>query len=262
MHSSHPEAEETVCEKPPSGPDSSPGGGAVAMGFFKRLGPAGPLALISAIMPFVVTALLVGSLPWVGGWLKAHEETGALLYFLVFAALGGLGFMSTHAYSALGGYAFGFKSGLVLALGSYTAAAVIAYVIARLASGDRVVGMIAEHPKSKAVYDALLSKGFGKTLLINFLIRLTSSPFAITNLVMAATRVNPVAYILATAVGMAPRTGALVFIASVWGLESRPPLWLTIGGTAVTLIVLGILGHLGNQAIARVTGANNPDQPA
>lgn len=233
--------------------------------FVKRLGPAGPLAIISASMPLIAGLTVLGSLPWVGSWMQSHQHGGAWLYFSCFTALGGLGFMPTHAYSLLGGYAFGLRLGLALALASYLAASIIAYYVARLASGDRVVQIIAEHPKSKAVHDALLGSGFGKTLLIMFLVRLTSSPFAITNLVLAATRVNIVAYIMATVVGMAPRTGALVYIASLWavrghtqGLKEGQPLALTITFTVVTFIVLLLIGSLGNQAIARVTRPADP----
>jgi uncharacterized membrane protein YdjX (TVP38/TMEM64 family) len=191
--------------------------------------------------------------------MQTHQHLGAVLYFSCFAALGGLGFMPTHAYSLLGGYAFGFKLGLILALASYLVASLLAYAIARLASGDRVVQIIAENPKSKAVHDALLGSGFGKTLLITVLVRLTSSPFAITNMVLAATRVNLVAYIVATVVGVAPRTGALVWVAAMWGFNDKMAKWVTITFTVVTVIVLMIIGYIGNQAIARVT-ATKPEQ--
>ncbi len=265
MQSSQEESE-VPAGMPPGPMELEPSGLVQAKAFFRRLGPAGPLALISASMPFIAGFVVLGSLPWVGGWMQANRQTGGLLYFSVFAALGGLGFMPTHAYSALGGYAFGFQAGLALALGSYLAAAMIAYGIARLASGERVVEMIAEHPKSKAVYRALLGSGLGKTLLVTFLIRLTSSPFAITNMVMAATRVHPVIYAGATVVGMAPRTAALAYIASLWALQGQDlqegsPLWLTVTFTVVTIVVLGILGHLGNQAIARVTACPESERP-
>jgi len=258
MQTNPPEAETPAGTSPQPADaqtDAQPIGFDQVKTFVKRLGPAGPLAVIAASMPLVFFLPVVGSLPWVGGWMQAHPRPGALLYFSGFAVLGGLGFMPTHAYSVLGGYAFGFKAGLALAMSSYLVGSSIAYAIARRASGDRVVQIIAEHPKSQAVHDALLGSGFGKTLLITFLVRLTSSPFAITNLVLAATRVNLVAYIVATVAGMAPRTAALVYIASMWGFEGNQAAsrWVTITFTVVTILVLFILGHVGNQAIARVT---------
>lgn len=221
---------------------------------FRRLGPAGPLALIAASMPIIAGFAVLGTLPWVGGWLRAHPQPGGLLYVLCYAVLGGLGFLPTYAYSALGGYAFGFGKGLALALASYTAASVIAYLVARRASGERVLEMIGEHPRWQAVYEALLGSRLGKTLLIVTLLRLPpNSPFALTNLVMASTRVHPVAFTIGTVVGIAPRTGVVVFLAALYGLEHRQPFWLYGVGIAVTLVVLGIIGHLANQAIARVT---------
>lgn len=247
-------------ETPPAG---QPIGFDQIKAFIKRLGPAGPLALISASMPFVANVTVLGSLPWVGSWMQTHQHLGGWLYVLCFTALGGLGFMPTHAYSILGGYSFGLKLGLALALISYLAAALIAYGIARLASGDRIVKIIGEHPKSKAVHDALLGSGFGKTLLITFLVRLTSSPYAITNLVLAATRVNLLAYILATVVGMAPRTAALVYIASMWGFEGNTTAsrWITIAFTVVTVAVLIGIAQIGNRAIARVTRSTEAHAP-
>ena len=222
---------------------------------FRRLGPAGPLAVIAASMPIIAGFAVLGSLPWVGGWLKVHPGLGGLLYVSCYAVFGGLGFLPTYAYSALGGYSFGFGKGLALALASYTAASVIAYVVARRASGGRVLEMIGEHPRWQAVYEALLGSGLGKTLLIVTLLRLPpNSPFALTNLVMASTRVHPVAFLVGTVAGITPRTGVVVFMAALYGLEHKQPFWLYAVGIVVTLVVLGVIGHLANQAIARVTG--------
>lgn len=223
-------------------------------GFFRRLGPAGPLAVIAASAPAVAGFTLLGLMPWIAGWIKLHPDAGAILYFACYAVLGGMGFLPTYAYSILGGYAFGLREGLTLALLSYGAASVVAYLIARRASGDRVIQMIEERPKWKAVYDALLGSSLPRTLLIVTLLRLPpNSPFALTNLVMAATKVRPLPFLVGTVLGIAPRTAAVVAIGALFGLESGKPAWFLVSGVIVTLVVLAVIGQLANQAINRVT---------
>jgi uncharacterized membrane protein YdjX (TVP38/TMEM64 family) len=106
---------------------------------------------------------------------------------------------------------------------------------------------------------ALIGSGFWRTLLIITLIRVPpSSPFALTNLVLGVTRVNRAAYVLGTALGVAPRTAALVFLAvGVQQLSSRgpdEPYWLWVVGIVLTVVVLLVIGAIANRAVARVTG--------
>ena len=39
---------------------------------------------------------------------------------------------------------------------------------------------------------------------------------------------------------------------------SRKQTWLFVGGIVVTLIVVGVIGAMANQAAARITGARRP----
>jgi len=230
--------------------------------FLRRLGPAGPLALIAASTPAISGFLLLGSIYWFAPWLRAHPAGGMLVYVVGYMVLGGLALMPTYAHSVLGGWAFGFKLGFPLAMAAFLGAAALAYVIGRCASGERIVRIIDEHPKGRAVRIALIGRGFFKTLLIVTLLRLPpTSPFAITNLAMAATRVHPLAFLIGTAIGMAPRTGAVVFLAAGlseldFAAPKRP--WLFVAGIVVTMLVLAIIGYIANQAITRVTGTAEP----
>ncbi len=142
--------------------------------------------------------------------------------------------------------------------------------------------VINEQPKWAAVRDALVpaatadsledsvagrgTRGaarFWKTLGIVTLLRLPpNSPFAITNLVLASVRVPVVIYVIGTVVGMAPRTAAAVWLGQTFreqfgtleeGLEAKKPWWLFAAMVAATLIVLAILGAIGDRAIKRVT---------
>ncbi|MCK4340506.1 MAG: TVP38/TMEM64 family protein [Phycisphaerae bacterium] len=226
---------------------------------FRRLGPAGPLAVVSATLPALGGLVLLGMLTSIEPHLKAYREVGLVLYVLGFALLAGLAILPTYAQSVLGGWVYKFPLGFPAALGGVLGGALIGYGVGLRAAGDRVLRLIDEQPKWKAVYEALLGSGFWKTLLIITLVRL-NSPFALTNFVLAATRANPFAYVLGTVLGLSPRTAAAVFIAA--GLkeltfERGGHKWLWITGIVVTLIVIVIIGQIANNAVAKVTAADS-----
>ncbi len=65
-------------------------------------------------------------------------------------------------------------------------------------------------------------------------------------------------YALGTVIGLAPRTGAVVFLAvglhAVTSQQPRNmPLW--ISGLVVTLLAIVVIAHVANKAIAKVTAA-------
>ena len=233
---------------------------ATAKTVFRRLGPGGPLALIASTLPAIGAVALPFTFNIIGPWLQSHGALGLAIYTVGFMVCAGVAILPTHIQSALGGWAFGFWAGFPCAVVGVLGAAAIGYVIALRATGDRALQLIAEKPKLKAVHDALLGSGFWKSLLIVLLIRGALSPFALTNLVLAATRVSPLVYALGTVIGLAPRTGAVVFIAAslhalTLGHSQNRTLW--IGGLVVTLIAIGVIAHIANKAIARLTAPQN-----
>lgn len=224
---------------------------------WRRLGPAGPLAVIATALPLLGEIALLGSLKWLAPWLHSHAELGLVLYAVGFAVLSGLAVLPTHAQSAVGGWSFGFARGAAGAIFGVVGGAWLGFAVARRASGTRVMALVDEHVKWRAVYDALLGGGFFKTLLIVTLLRLPpSSPFAITNLVMAAARVPYPAYLLGSFLGLAPRTAAVVFIAAgLHDLDFRNmgAQWMTIVGMVLAVVVVLIIGAMANRAMARVS---------
>lgn len=222
---------------------------------FQRLGPAGPLAVIAATLPAIGGITLLFLLKDIGPWLKGHDTLGIVIYVVGFAVLSSLALLPTYAQSILGGWAFGMRLGLPAALAGFLGGALLGYLIGALTAGDRVVRLIREQPKWDAVHAALLGSGFWRTLLIVGLIRL-NSPFSLTNLVLAATRTNLVAYALGTLVGLAPRTAAAVFIGA--GLkeltfERSGHRWFWIGSMVATVIVVLIISQIAAHAVQRVT---------
>jgi uncharacterized membrane protein YdjX (TVP38/TMEM64 family) len=225
----------------------------------RRLGPAGPLALIAATLPALGGFLLLAQLGPVGAWLRSHEGVGLWIYLVIFALTSGLALLPTYSQAALGGWTFGFAAGFPAALGGLIGGSLIGYGLARPAAGRRVITLIEEHPRWRAVYDALLGGGRLRTLLIVTLLRLPpNSPFAMTNLVLAATRVPFPLYAFGTALGMAPRTGMVVYLASRAPEfdPARGQDWLYWSiSIVVTLAVLAAIGAMANRALSRMTGA-------
>lgn len=224
---------------------------------FRRLGPIGPMAIISSTIPIV--ALLTTPF-WINParrWLLDLDSWGIPLYLLVFAILSGTAIIPARLQSILAGWTFGFALGLPAAVAAFLGGAAVGYTIARRASGDRVSALVDEHPKWKAVHQALAGGGFWKTLGIVALLRFPpNSPFALTNVVMAAARVAPLPYFAGTLLGMTPRTAVVVLAAArLTEFEKLDkPWWLLAGGIAITVAALVVLAVIGNRAIARVTG--------
>ncbi len=229
---------------------------ATAKTVFRRLGPGGPLALIASTLPAIGAVALPFTFNIIGPWLQSRGALGLAIYTVGFMVCAGVAILPTHIQSALGGWAFGFWAGFPCAVAGVLGASAIGYIIALRATGDRALQLIAEKPKLKAVHDALLGSGFWKSLLIVLLIRGALSPFALTNLVLAATRVNPLVYALGTVIGLAPRTGAVVFLAvglhAVTSQQPRNlPLW--ISGLAITLLAIIVIAQVANRAITKIT---------
>jgi len=224
----------------------------------KRLGPAAPLAIISATLPTIGLVALACTFNIIGPWLREQHALGIAIYICGFALSAGLAILPTHLQAALGGWAFGFAVGCPAALVGVLGAALCGYAIALRATGDRALTLIREKPKWQAVYDALLGSGFGRTLLIVILVRLAVTPFALTNLLFAATRVHPLAYALGTLIGIAPRTSAAVFLAvgvREFSSQTAQQRWVWLVGIGLTLVAVVVIGQIANRAVTRVTGS-------
>jgi uncharacterized membrane protein YdjX (TVP38/TMEM64 family) len=228
----------------------------------RRLGPIAPMAIVAVTLPLIGGFLLLATMEsFVGPWLRAQGAWGIWIYVIGFAVTSGLALLPTYAQAILGGWAFRFDVGFPAALAGFAGGAVIGYFVARALSGNRLQTIVSEQPRWKAVYEALLGSGAARTLLLVTLLRVPpNSPFAVTNLVLAAARVPLWIYIVGTVVGMAPRTAAVVyFAAQATELSfSRSTGWLEYGiGIALTLAVLVIIGRIAQQALQRVVADTN-----
>lgn len=233
-----------------------------AQSLWSKLGPTGILAIVWAAFPAVCGGLLLVYAKSVSDWLHAQGmPASVLIYAGGFILLAGLGLLPTYAQSALAGWCFLFATGLPIALAGFVGASLVGYVVARGVSRGRVEELVRTNPKARAVQEVLIGHGPARTLGTVILLRLPpNSPFALMNLAMSSTGVPIGPYLLGTAIGMAPRTAAAVYIGSSVqtltkkSLDEAVPLWAKIGMIAVTVVILGAIGLIANHAIARVSG--------
>jgi uncharacterized membrane protein YdjX (TVP38/TMEM64 family) len=233
--------------------------------FFRRLGPAGPLAVVISTFPPIGGFVLIGLLSRIAPWMRTHWSEALIIYVAGFAFLAAMAVLPTYACAILGGWTFGFWVGFPAGMVAFCSAALIAYLVSAMAAGDRILQIIREHPRWEAVRAALLGCGFWKAFWIITLLRLPpTSPFAAANFVLGTTRAPVAAYLLGTFVGMAPRTAVAVWAAahaSTLDFKSSGQTWLWIAGVIVTVAVVAIIGNLANKAIKRVTDAHAQPEP-
>jgi uncharacterized membrane protein YdjX (TVP38/TMEM64 family) len=241
-------------------PDSSLGA------VFGRLGPAAWLGVVWAVLPAMGGFLVLFNMGPISEFLRGEAEAGPMrlalgvaTYVLIFIVSAGCGFLPTYSQAILAGFAFGERVGFGAAWVGFVGASMVGYLIARAFAKERVEKEIGRNLKARVVRDALIGSGFAKALLIVTLVRVPpNSPFALMNLVLASSGVPKRVYVLGTALGMAPRTFAAVFVGSQitdWSSADRPR-WMVVGGIVLTVVVLGIIGSIANRALKRVTGQN------
>src|SRR5690348_8770613 len=105
----------------------------------RRLGAAGPVAIVLSFWPPLGGFVLLAFLTALGPWLREHGAMGMVAYIVVAGILMGVSFVPTYSCAIIAGWAFGFSAGLPLALIAITGSALIAYVIGRWIARDRVL---------------------------------------------------------------------------------------------------------------------------
>ena len=235
---------------------------------FRKLGPAGYLAVAWTTVPVVGSILLWVKMGAIGDWLRGNEGLGIGVYVAIFVFSAGFGLLPTYAQAILAGWAFGVAVGVPAAIVGVTGAAMVGYIAARVASQDRAERLIAENAKARAIKDALIGHGFWKSLGIVTLLRLPiNSPFALTNLVMASAGVSKRVFLIGTAVGMAPRTALAVYLAagvqelSKDAVADAKPKWVTFAAIGSAIVVFGFIAWIANRAVQKVTGPQPEPAP-
>ena len=225
-------------------------------GWIRRLGAAGPVAVLLSFAPPLGGIALLSVLTWSGGWLRLHPETGWVVYAVGAALLIGFSLVPTFSCAIIAGWSFGFLTGWVISVVAITAGAVLAYAIGRGIAKDRVVELIREHPRLEAVHRALLARRAGETLLVVVLVRLPpAAPFGLTNFLLAAARVPRTDYIVGTLLGVIPRLALTAFVGAALEqlrFDNVMDRWMVIAGGVLSLLAVVALGALAGRALQRV----------
>ena len=231
----------------------------------KRLGPAAWLGIAWAIFPGVMGILLLTNMDFATRVLIGTPEepglpmlAGIALYVGIFIITAGLGLLPTYSQAILAGFAFGVAWGFPAALIGFGGASIIGYFIAGRVARKKVEAEIHNHPKAEIVRDAFIRHGFARALFILTLLRVPpNSPFALMNYVMSVSGVKLVPFLIATIIGMAPRTFVAVWIGAQvdsWD-EIEKPKWLIVGGIVMAVVILLALGQVANKAIEQAMKA-------
>ncbi len=223
----------------------------------RKLGPAGIMGIFAACMPAIGLTVMCVLLQKLADWLRGHGGVGITVYIVYFWVFGGLALLPTYAQSILGGYTYHFRIGLTLAVCSILGALLVSYTVARITAGNGAMDLINQNSKWKAVHTALMGRGFWRTFSIVMLLRLSASPFAMTNVIMGSVRAPFIPFACADTLGMIPRTALIVYTASrMERLSFSEPsqLWslaLSVGAMALAVIVIAWMAR---RAMDRVTG--------
>jgi uncharacterized membrane protein YdjX (TVP38/TMEM64 family) len=253
-----PDAAQTPGDRAALPPTGNMGSARRLARFIRRLGPAGPLALVAATLPTVSAVFLLGTLTVLAPLLRRTPMAPALCV-AAFTVAGGLSLLPTYALSVVAGWSFGFPVGFAVSMGGILGASLVAYGVAQRASGQRFLAMIDENPNWRAVHLALLGGGYWRAVMIIVLLRMAPfPPFSITNLVMGAAHVKVSRFTLGTLLGMAPN--AAIIAGAAAGLEqvsfraAEQP-WLIAGGVAAMVAVITVIGRLARRALEAVAVA-------
>ncbi len=225
----------------------------------KRLGPAAWLGIAWAVLPGIAGITLLANMGTATRLLVGTDENpglplaiGLAVYIAIFVITAGIGVLPTVSQAILAGFAFGVAWGFPAALVGFAGASIIGYAIANVVARQKIEDEITSHPKASIIRDAFIRHGKVRALVILTLIRVPpNSPFALTNYAMSVSGVKLMPFMIATIVGMAPRTFAAVWIGSQvssWD-EAKMPKWMVIGGIVLAIVILIGLGKLANKAM-------------
>ncbi len=221
---------------------------------------SGALALLWFTMPALISIYLLANIGGVTEFLNSKAEAGILLAAAIFAVTSGLGLLPTYAQSIVVGWVFPFWLALGVAVVGYMGGAILGFGVSRWAAGSSVSALVDRKPQWMVVRKALVEASAWRTVGIVALVRFPpNSPFAFTNLVLAASGVKWAPMLLGSLLGMLPRTAIAVFIASqaaathsksLGELVERQGLWGVIAGLVVLVVAFVVLQQIGKRALA------------
>jgi phospholipase D1/2 len=227
---------------------------AAALRTMRLLGPVGPAMALAAALPIAgVAAPLLRLVPA----LQESGVAGAALFAFGAGTLAALSLIPMHLLAILAGWTFSVLPGLPVVFAGLLAAAALGYALSTWLAGRRVVDLIGEHPKGRAVHEALVAAGPSRAVFVVALLRLSPvMPFAATNLAMAALHVPFAAFMIGTLAGMLPRiVGGVLVGTSLTQLDLRAPdeAWPAAFGIGATILAVMVIGRIAARALRRLS---------
>lgn len=226
----------------------------------RGLGSAGPWLLVAGGGPllglFVFTATYKTWLP-----LFADDMPSAAAFLAIGALLSAFCLVPTQLTSLVAGYLFGSWLGSIVGFLVAWVAAVIGFRLWSRVLGTRVLATIAQSPKAERVHRALFGCSSWRTTWLIALLRLSPTmPFAATNLLMAALGVRVWPFLLATAIGIAPRSVVVSLVGAElpefdWQVGGNR--WTTVLAIVATVVVLVLISRIARNALRLETNGES-----
>jgi len=188
-------------------------------------------------------------------WIEGLGPLGGVLFGLAYV-VGALLFVPGAVLTIGAGYLFGLGWGVVVVSLASTAAAALAFLIARHLARERVETLARKNPKFAAL-DRAIGKNDWKVI---FLLRLSPLiPFSISNYLYGLTSVRFAPYVLASWIGMLPGTFLYVYLGAAGKSlgekhEKSPWEWALLGaGLLATIAVTVILTRVARKELGRTS---------
>ncbi|GAC68724.1 TVP38/TMEM64 family protein [Gordonia soli] len=193
-------------------------------------------AVVAVVLAAVVAASYLVPLPSVASVRSWGEDLGpwfVVLFFVAYAVVT-IAPIPRSTFTVMSGVLFGPLVGFVGAMIASTVAAMAAFWLVR-GLGRRRVQPFLTKPIVRSIEYRLSRRGW---LAVGSIRLIAACPFSVANYCSALSSVRPLPYLVASVLGMAPGTAAVVFIGDAL-TGQRNPLLL---GLSALFFSLGIIG--------------------
>ena len=217
------------------------------------------ILLVAAMVALIVAARVLPVVDWLRAfqsWVADKGIWGGVIYGLVYT-VAVLLFVPGSVLTIGAGLVFGLLWGTVIVSLASTAAAALAFLIARYLARDRVEALSKRNQKFRAIDHAIREKGWRVVALL----RLSPLvPFSVSNYLYGLTPVSFWPYVLASWIAMLPATVLYVWIgaagkaaADAGGGRGKSPLeWALLGaGLLATAVVTVMITRTARRQLAQ-----------
>jgi uncharacterized membrane protein YdjX (TVP38/TMEM64 family) len=203
----------------------------------------GRTAVIRALVGLVVVlAVLLGAflmpVPSVGrlrDWADSFGPSFVWIFFIGYAVIA-IGPVPRSAFTAASGLLFGPLVGFIGAMLATVFAALMAFVLVRRFGRERIRPYL-RHPVARSVELRMERRGW---LAVGSLRLIAAFPFSVTNYVAALSSIKFVPYALATVIGVAPGTAAVVILGNALAGDGDPVM-LALSAVLFSVGVFGLI---------------------